>query len=164
MEVLTEAAQPRWVWLVGLGSGFLGLIVGGSLYMGSLSTVEMLARAFAPIHRILKNKYYVDEIYWAVFVRPTGKLARALAWFDLNVLDRIFVDGFGWIASLWSRSQSWFDDHVVDGLVDGSGWSAETLGAMARRMQNGFVQNYLLVITMALVALLMAMGTFVGKH
>jgi len=164
MEGLTEAAEPRWVGLVASASGFMGLLVGGALYLGSLSFVGQLAVLFAPINKLLKNKYYVDEFYWAVFVRPTGKLAQALSWFDFNVIDRIFVDGFGWAASLWSKIQSWFDDHIVDGLVNGGGWSAEALGDIARRVQNGFVQNYLLVITMALVAMLMAMETFVGKH
>ena len=106
----------------------------------------------------------MDEIYWALIVRPTGKLAQALAWFDFNVIDRIFVDGFGWVATLWSKVQSWIDDHVVDGAVDGAGWSAQSFGALARRVQNGLVQNYLLVITMALVAMMMALETFVGKH
>jgi NADH-quinone oxidoreductase subunit L len=163
MVVPHEMAEPFWVGWVALGSGFLGLLVGGSLYMGSLETVERLAEVFAPIHRLLKNKYYVDEFYWAVFVRPTGRLAQGLAWLDLNVLDRFFVDGFGWIATAWSKIQSGFDDHVVDGAVDGSAWTAERFGAMARRVQNGFVQNYLLVITMALVALLAAMETFAGQ-
>jgi NADH-quinone oxidoreductase subunit L len=163
MEGLREMSEPRWVGWVALGSGFLGLFVGGSLYLGSLATVARLAEVFAPIHRLLKNKYYIDEIYEAVFVRPTGKLADALGWFDDNVIDRLFVDGFGWIACGWSKIQSWIDDHVVDGMVDGSAWTAESFGALARRVQNGFVQNYLLVITMALVALLMTLETFV-KH
>ncbi len=164
MEALHEAAEPKWVGYVALGSGFAGLLIGGALYLRSLTLVERLAQIFAPIHKLLKNKYYIDEIYWALFVRPTGKLAQGLSWFDFNVVDRIFVDGFGWIATLWSKIQSWIDDHVVDGFVDGTGWSAMNLGALARRVQTGFVQNYLLVITMALVAMLMAMETFVGKH
>jgi NADH-quinone oxidoreductase subunit L len=159
-----EVETPRWVGLVGLGSGLAGLLVGGILYLGSLSLVGSLAKAFAPVHKLLKNKYYVDEIYWALFVRPTARLAEVLDWIDFNIIDRIFVDGFGVIATFWSNIQSWFDDHVVDGAVDGAGWTAEGLGALARRVQNGLVQNYLLVITMALVALMMAMESFVGKH
>ena len=164
MESLPEAVEPHWVGLVGLGSGLMGLLIGGALYLGSLDIVGRLASIFAPINKLLKNKYYIDELYWAVFVRPTGKLAQALSWFDFNVIDRIFIDGFGWAAMVWSKIQSWIDDHIVDGMVNGGGWSAETLGALARRVQNGFVQNYLLVITMALVAMLMVLETFVGKH
>ena len=63
-----------------------------------------------------------------------------------------------------SKIQSWLDDHVVDGFVNGAGWSAQTVGSLARRVQNGLVQNYLLVITMALVAMMMALETFAGKH
>ena len=159
-----ELEAPRWVGFVALGSGLIGLLSGGALYLGSLTLVESLAMAFAPINRLLKNKYYVDEIYWALFVRPTARLGDALAWFDTNVVDHIFVDGFGVIASFWSRVQSWLDDHVVDGAVDGTGWTALELGALGRRIQNGLVQNYLLVITMALVALLMALESFVVIH
>jgi NADH-quinone oxidoreductase subunit L len=164
MAGIKEMAEPRWVGWVALGSSLSGLVIGGFFYLGSLSAVEQLAEIFSPIYRLLKNKYYVDEIYWALFVRPTGQLAQVLAWIDLNIVDRIFVDGFGWLATVWSKVQSWFDDHVVDGAVNGGGWSAENFGALARRVQNGFVQNYLLVITMALVALLSAMETLVGKH
>jgi NADH-quinone oxidoreductase subunit L len=164
MHGLPELDEPSWVGYVGLGSGLAGLFVGGVLYLGSLGAVETFARIFAPIHKLLKNKYYVDEIYWGLFVRPTARLADLLDWFDFNIVDRIFVDGFGWLASLWSVLQSWFDDHIVDGAVDGMGWSAEGLGAIARRVQNGLVQNYLLVITMALVALMMTMESFVGKR
>ncbi len=164
MEAMHEIAEPQWVSYVGLASGFLGILVGGALYLRSFTLVEKLAQIFAPIHTLLKNKYYVDEFYWAVFVRPTGKLAQALSWFDFNVLDRIFVDGFGWLSVMWSKIQSWFDDHVVDGAINGAGWSAESLGALGRRVQNGFVQNYLMIITMALVAMLMALESFVVKH
>jgi NADH-quinone oxidoreductase subunit L len=164
MESLHEGAEPRWVGLVAMGSGLLGLLAGGMLYLGSLTTVERLAQLFGPVHRLLKNKYYVDEFYGAAFVCPTGRLAEALAWFDFYILDRIFVDGFGWAATLWSQIQSWIDDHLVDGLVDGSGWSVQGAGALLRRVQNGFVQNYLLVVTMALVVLLVTLEAFVGKH
>ena len=102
MEGLREGADPKWVGYIALGSGLMGILLGGFLYLRDFALVEKLAKIFAPIHTLLKNKYYVDEFYWAVFVRPTGKLAKLLDWFDFNVIDRIFVDGFGWIASLWS--------------------------------------------------------------
>jgi len=160
----SEMEAPRWVGFVGLGAGLGGLLVGGALYLGSLELVGRLAQVFSPIHKLLKNKYYVDEIYWALFVRPTARLADVLDWVDFNIIDRIFVDGFGVVASAWSRIQSWIDDHIVDGAVDGTGWSMQELGSLARRMQNGFVQNYLLIITMALVVLMMALESFVVTH
>lgn len=163
MEVLHEGSEPHWVGIVAMGSGLTGLLFGYIFYGRSLDMVRSLANTFAPIHRVLQNKYYVDELYWAVFVRPTKKLADALAWFDFNVLDRIFIDGIGWLGARWSMIQSWIDDHIVDGAVDGSGWSVERLGAIARRLQNGLVQNYLLVVTTGFVLLLMALESFL-KH
>ncbi len=164
MHTAHEGHGPHWVGYVAMGCGLLGLLLGGIFYLAAKDVPKKLAEFFAPIHKLLKNKYYVDEIYWALFVRPTGKLAEKLAWFDLNVLDKIFVDGFGWLATFWARIQSWFDDHVVDGAVDGTGFSVQGFGSLARRVQNGLVQNYLLVITIALVTLMMALETFVGKH
>ncbi len=164
MRTLHAMAEPRWVGYVALGSGLAGLLVGGALYLRSLDTVKRLAAVFAPVHRLLQHNYYVDEFYWAVVVRPTVRLAEVLAWFDFHVLDKIFVDGFGWMARLWSKMQTWFDERIVDGAVDGTGSGAMGLGAIARRVQNGLVQNYLLIMTMALVALMMAFNSFIVKH
>jgi NADH-quinone oxidoreductase subunit L len=86
-----------------------------------------------PLHRILLDKYYVDEIYDALFVKPIYHLSL-------------------WLARV-------FDPRVVDGVVNGvaeavAGWSRGL-----RRVQTGFVMNYALGILLgavAVVAYLMA--------
>ena len=147
--------EVKWTAYVAMGSGLLGILIGGVLYLGPLERVGALARAFAPIHKLLVNKYYVDEIYWAVFVRPTEKFAKALDWFDFNVVDKIFVDGFGVIVTGLSWLGGWLDDHLVDGMVNAAGLVANEAGAVARRIQNGWVQSYLLMITIGFVALML---------
>ena len=77
-----------------------------------------------------------------------------MAWFDDNVIDRVGVDGTGWVAEKFSFLQSWLDDHVVDEGVDGTGWAVQTLGRWARRAQTGLVQNYLLMIALGFVVLI----------
>jgi NADH-quinone oxidoreductase subunit L len=120
-----------------------------------LERVGSIAKAFRPIHQLLLNKYYIDEIYGALFIRPTMRLAQGLDWFDYQVIDRVFVDGFGWTVYFFSQVGSWLDDHLVDGIVNGTGELASGLGGLARRVQNGWVQNYLLVITIGFVALVL---------
>ena len=74
------------------------------------------AAALGAVHRMVKRKFYIDEVY--LFV--THKI----------VFLRV------------SRPIAWFDRHVVDGAVNLSGWLARTLGALLRCLQTGQVQTY----------------------
>jgi len=103
-----EWRETAWVGWVAAGSSLAGLLAGGVLYLGPLMAVERLAATFAPVRRLLQNKYYVDEFYWAAFVRPTAALARGIAWFDLNVIDRFLWTGSaGSLSSGLRRKAGW---------------------------------------------------------
>ncbi len=52
--------------------------------------------AFSGVHRVLLHKYYVDEIYDALFVNRVKNLGNLLAAFDLGVVDG-GVNGVGWL-------------------------------------------------------------------
>jgi NADH-quinone oxidoreductase subunit L len=159
-----KAEGSPLVTALALGAAGLGIILSGGVYLGQWVKAENLARVFSPLYKLFLNKWYVDEIYGVLLVRPTARLAEGLAWFDDAVIDRIFVDGFGALVEAWSHRQGWFDDHVVDGAVDGSGWSAQKLGALVRRVQNGFVQNYLLVMALGFVVFLLTWETVFVQH
>ncbi|MFA5975602.1 MAG: NADH-quinone oxidoreductase subunit L [Elusimicrobiota bacterium] len=143
------------VTALALGSTGLGIFLGILLYLRDLEAPKTLARVFRPVYELFVNKWYVDELYGVLLVRPVNALAKALDWFDLAILDRLFVDGFAWMTQLLSRLQGRFDDQVVDGLVDGTGWSVSAIGATARLLQNGFVQQYLFIITVGFIALVL---------
>ena len=117
------------------------------------TTATLLAGRFASIHRLLENKYYVDEIYNATVIRGTLLLCRALWWFDRNIVDglvnltrHLTVFGGGHGLNL-------FDRFVVDGLVNGVAWSAGRGSVVLRRMQSGLVQNYAMVMGGGIVLL-----------
>jgi len=150
-----EVAESHVATIVAVGAGLSGMVSGAVLYLGRLELVQTLAGLLKPIHELLIHKYYIDELYEVLFVHPTMVLAQALDWFDFNIIDRIFVDGFGSLTRLLSRIDAWLDDHVVDGAVDGTGLTVNAVGALARKVQNGFVQNYLLVITLGFVFLVL---------
>lgn len=104
------------------------------------------ARNLAPVHRLLENKYYVDEIYNATAVAGTLMLSRMLWWFDANIIDglvnltrHITVFAFGHGSNL-------FDKYVIDGAVNGLASTARGGSRLLRRAQNGMVQNYALVM------------------
>ena len=64
-----------------------------------------------PIHRLLWNKYYIDELYTATLVMPTRLLGRFTAWFDLNTID--------WVVNLVGKAGKFggWAIEIVDRIV-----------------------------------------------
>ncbi|MGZ7039926.1 MAG: NADH-quinone oxidoreductase subunit L, partial [Thermoanaerobaculia bacterium] len=115
------------------------------------TTPKRLATQFAPIHRLLENKYYVDELYDATFIRFTIVLSEMLSWFDKYIVDglvngvrNVTLIGFGYGSNL-------FDKYVVDGAVNGLADGARGSSKLFRRVQSGFVQNYAAIMGAGIV-------------
>jgi NADH-quinone oxidoreductase subunit L len=104
-------------------------------------------------YKLIYNKYYVDEIYQAVFVNGTLGLARVLRWFDQNVVDAI-VNGAAKLTRLVSWINGRIDLHVVDGLVNLTARIIHGFGGAARRLQTGSINAYLYVIVIIVTAVL----------
>jgi NADH:ubiquinone oxidoreductase subunit 5 (subunit L)/multisubunit Na+/H+ antiporter MnhA subunit len=107
-----------------------------------------------PVYTLLKNKYYFDELYHLIIIRPTIWLARQCAVFDRVVIDAIVnaVGAFGRWLSSWLRRA--IDNPIVDGAVNGVGKAITWAGEFMRATQTGKVQNYLLVAAVTVVLLL----------
>jgi len=99
------------VALGGLGLAYL-------FYVAQPEMPERLRARAGRLYDVVYNKYYVDEIYDAVFVRPTVAVA-------------------GW---LWRA----VDVAVIDGLVNGSARLVAENARVWRRLQSGNVQHYAL--------------------
>ncbi len=112
-----------------------------------------LARRFRTIYRLLTRKYYVDEIYGAVFVGGTMAAGRMAAWFDARVVDGL-VNGAAALFRGISRLSILFDERVVDGAVNGVGSAHRFLSRLVRRFQTGYVYNYALAFVIGVVLLL----------
>jgi NADH-quinone oxidoreductase subunit L len=97
------------------------------------------------LYALLRNKYYVDEIYDATIVRGTYASARGLWLFDRKVIDGA-VDGSSWVTRIAAWISHMFDKYVVDGLVNLIGWASGQGSFGMRRLQTGLVQNYALVM------------------
>jgi NADH-quinone oxidoreductase subunit L len=131
--------------------GVLGIFVAWRFYVRSPEISERLAARFAGAHRVLSNKYYVDEIYGATFVNGTLQSANGLWSVDRHVVDGA-VNGSGWFTIFTSWASGLVDKYIVDGLVNFVGWILERSSFVFRRAQTGLIQNY---------ALLMLVGVFV---
>ena len=123
--------------LIALG----GIALAHRLYVRRPDESERLAADFAGAHRVLTNKYYVDELYDATAVKGTMSSARGLWTVDRNVVDGA-VNGTGWL----TRASAWVSDvvdkYVVDGLVNLVGRICTEGSYAFRRAQTGLIQNY----------------------
>jgi|307.fasta_scaffold06525_2 NADH-quinone oxidoreductase subunit L len=104
-----------------------GVFVAWLVYGRGQVDAEKIGVAENPIHRLVLNKYYVDELYDALFVKP---------------LYRLFL----WCAQI-------FDVKVIDGLVNGVARAVIAWALSLRRLQTGFVMNYALGMLLGAVAL-----------
>ncbi|MGE5246422.1 MAG: NADH-quinone oxidoreductase subunit L [Betaproteobacteria bacterium] len=122
-----------------------GIGLAWKFYVVSPEISERLATQYAGPHRLLSNKYYVDELYNATIVSGTMGSGRRLWTFDRRVVDGV-VNGTGWLTVISSWFSGLTDRTVVDGVVNLVGRACEEGSFWFRRLQTGLVQNYALLI------------------
>ena len=111
---------PEWVALLPTGIALSGIVLAYIMYMFAPSIPGKLASAFRPIYLFLLNKWYFDELYDVIFVRPTRALARML----------------------WQK----VDAGLIDGVPNGTAALAVDVAQGAVRLQTGRVASYAFVM------------------
>ncbi|MBI4052368.1 MAG: NADH-quinone oxidoreductase subunit L [Elusimicrobia bacterium] len=118
------------------------------LYLVVPAVPEKIKSHLRFLFRVLEKRYGIDDFYLMI-ISLVDRMSQWLFWFDLHVVDRIFVDGWGKIALFLSAIYGWFDRVIVDGGVDLWGHLSYWAGGKVRLAQSGFVQNYMLLIAIA---------------
>jgi NADH:ubiquinone oxidoreductase subunit 5 (subunit L)/multisubunit Na+/H+ antiporter MnhA subunit len=116
---------------------------------------------FSQVYRFLWNKWWFDELYDVLFVKPSHLLGAVAAWLDKNVLDRI-IDGSAKVTLVASRYDDWFDRLFVDGLVNWFGRWTHGVGLGLRRLQTGSVRQYAMFVVVGTVVLFVLLSFFLG--
>jgi NADH-quinone oxidoreductase subunit L len=127
---------PDWVKKAPLYAGVLGIALAYALYLfGKGALPARLAKGFGAAHRFLLNRWYIDVLYYHVFVRSALWLGR-LFWKqgDVGIVDRFGPNG---LAALTTRT---------------------ALGAS--RLQTGYLYHYAFAM---LIAVTLALTVFVLK-
>jgi proton-translocating NADH-quinone oxidoreductase chain L len=146
-------AASLLIMLVGIGLALLYYAPEGFPYfvptrLSALRTAERMKG----VYRFLVHKWYFDELYWAVFVRPCLALARLCRQIDQILIDGL-VDGSAAVTTLLSRLEGVFDMIAVDRLVNLSAQAVYVAGDWGRSIQTGRLRNYLMFLAVALVGL-----------
>jgi len=120
---------------VSVAVALAGIALARRMYVQQPVLADRLAVRFRPLHTLLSRKYYVDEIYDTLFVRPLHRLA----------------DGF-----LWKI----FDVKGIDGFVNFLPRVFAAAASGLRRWQTGIVQNYAVSL---MIGLLLVLGYLLIK-
>jgi NADH-quinone oxidoreductase subunit L len=133
--------------IVSLVVAGLGIFLSALTYLKKVISAAAFEKALKPVHTLLWNKYYFDDLYIKVVIQKLFLPVTVLmAKFDDKVVDGIFVDGWAKVAMVLKSVIAKFDDVVVDKLaVDGSGTVVSAGGWVLRQFQTGKVQQYLIL-------------------
>jgi len=115
--------------------GLAGIGIATFFFLRRPSAADSMARSFSGLHRVLLNKYYVDEIYNAVIVQPIKKVSTFALWRGV-------------------------DAGVIDGTVNGVGLVVRGWSAVLRRLQTGSVRAYAMSFFVGVVGIV---GYFLWK-
>ncbi len=158
-EVVHSAAVPFSFAVAGISTllALMGLLGGWAIYRSYRpGEIEPFQRWLGPVFNLLRNKYYVDELYHLIVIRPVVWLADQAFSFDYRwVIDPIvnLVGTIGRVASDISHDP--LDKWVVDWFfVEGTGQAFNRFGGWLRRTQTGRAQDYLLVVAVTVLLLL----------
>jgi NADH-quinone oxidoreductase subunit L len=133
---------------------FLGLLVAYRFYVASPAVADRFTARIPGLYRLVRGKYFVDELYDVLLVDRAKNLGSACCF-----VDSTFVDGAvnGTAASTRGTAtlSRVFDTYVVDGLVNLVGRLNLALNRIATSFQTGLVQRYALAAIVGIVVFIL---------
>ncbi len=133
-----------------------GLLVGWLIYGRKpleAGQTDPLKKFLGPVYMLLENKYYMDELYEIIFVRPAQWFAHLV----YELIDRTIIDG---VIHFVARAVEWigfrnkdFDTHVINDAGDRLAQGVSNLGDAFKYVQSGRVQQYMIVVASGVLLL-----------
>ncbi|MFH1186457.1 MAG: NADH-quinone oxidoreductase subunit L [Chloroflexota bacterium] len=155
-SMLGEVHEVGFNWIPLLTS--LAVALGG-LALGWLAYRNVTSPAQDALQvPVLKNKWYIDEVYAALLIKPVTWIAKRLVY---EIMDREMIDGFLHLfgkgtAAIGSGLRNLIDKPVINAFLgDGTANVVQRTGRNLRPIQTGRVQQYMLV---SLLIVLMVAG------
>lgn len=126
-----EFEPPMWLTPVAVVVALSGILLAWLTYQRRIISADALATAFGPIRRAAIARFWLDDIYLAIYRSVLLTFSRAIGW-----IDRYFVDGVLNVISAWTLDA----------------------GDRLRRMQTGKVQDYVWAVGLGLLAVMAWIG------
>jgi NADH-quinone oxidoreductase subunit L len=130
----------------------IGFVFAALLYVYGTLDPEEARNQFPGVYRFLSNKWYFDELFSAILVRPALAVAQWCRLFDSKVIDGV-VDGTGKTTVQVAHVSGLFDKGIVDGLVNLTATVFYRTGVWLRNVQTGYLRSYVLFLVIAAVGI-----------
>ena len=153
-ETRTALANHHMVGILALVVVGLGLAFALVLYYWGVLDPADAKEQFPAVHRFLAHKWYFDELYSAVIVRPGLTIAHWCRNFDTIVIDG-FVNLLARFNLFASSLSGRFDKGIIDGTVNLIADVSYSIGAWLRGLQTGYLRSYVLFLALAAMAIWM---------
>lgn len=139
----------------------LGILLAFSMYQWRKISADKIVEKTNRfnLYKISLNKLYIDELYDATVIHGTMVVSRFLSWFDNTVVDGI-VNGSAKVTVVFSNINGWIDKYLVDGLVGFTAFISGFAGLAVRRAQTGKVQTYIVLVIFSLLILIFIVSPF----
>ena len=148
------ASMEYLLMLVSVLIACAGIWLAYRWYIQRPEVPEKIAAASPFLYKLLYDKYYVDQIYDAMFVNRVKDLALTLGSFDVNFINGLGVDGSGWVTRVTSSISGLWDSWIVDGLVNLAARIVWLFSWPVRMLQTGRVARYALWMLFGLLIFL----------
>jgi NADH-quinone oxidoreductase subunit L len=148
--------KAEWAAFLVASGGFLVAMV---FYGLRKLDAEEARRYFAPVYRFLVHKWYFDELYSRVFVRPVFWLSRQVVAFDQRGIDWL-ADSLARAVKAVARVDDWIDRIFVDAFVNFLARRTYALGIKLRAIQTGSIRQYVMWLAIGTVALFVLMNLY----
>jgi NADH-quinone oxidoreductase subunit L len=124
-----EASTELMLMALSVGLAVAGIGLAWYFFVTNRAAADRMAGSFSGIHRVLLNKYYVDEIYDTAIVQPIKIVSTGALWKG--------IDAGG-----------------IDGAVNGVGLGISGSSSVLRRLQTGSIRTYAASLFLGVVLVL----------
>jgi NADH-quinone oxidoreductase subunit L len=128
-----EKPENQTLAWISAGVGVAGILLAYLFYVAKRGLADSFAKAMNGFYTLVFNKYYVDEIYGAVVVRPLVAISRTVLWRGV-------------------------DAGLIDGTVNGVGARSRGIGSILRMLQSGNIRTYAAWVVLGSILVLIAIG------
>jgi NADH-quinone oxidoreductase subunit L len=137
--MFAEKPENQTLAWVSAGVGVAGILLAYVFYVAKRGLADSFAKAMNGFYTLVFNKYYVDEFYNAVVVRPLVAISRVVLWRGV-------------------------DAGLIDGTVNGIGARSRGVGSILRLLQSGNIRTYAAWVVLGSILVLIAIGFAGGSR
>jgi NADH-quinone oxidoreductase subunit L len=128
-----EAPEEFSLVVISVAAGLIGIALAYVMYIAKPALANSISSNLGGLYRLVYNKYFVDEIYDGMVVKPLVAGSRVVLWRGV-------------------------DAGLIDGVANGIGSRSQGLGGWLKLLQSGNIRSYATWVLFGSVILIVALG------